>query len=483
MSAWSPETGSLDFSTLRARYAGGSLTPVEVARAALARIARGDEKAWISRVPEEDVLRRAGELEALAARQGMERALAELPLFGLPFAVKDNIDVAGLPTTAACPAFAYAPSKSAPAAGRILEAGAVLLGKTNLDQFATGLVGVRSPHGAPRNPFDARYIPGGSSSGSAVAVSAGLASFALGTDTAGSGRVPAGFTNIVGLKPTRGLVSASGVVPACRSLDCVSVFALTAPDALGVLRVMAAEDPEDPYSRPAPGGWPFPAEPLDGLRVGVPRANELEFFGDGEAERLFSSGLARLAELGPRLAEADFRPFRETADLLYGGPWMAERLAAVGEFMDKNPEALHPVTRRLIEGGRRYTAADAFRAMYRLEALRKEAARGWEGMDLLAVPTSGTIYTIAQVEADPIDLNNNLGRYTNFVNLLDLAAIAMPNALDARGLPAGITLVAPAFREGLLCALGDAFHRATGLCLGAGGNPVPPASGNPPGFS
>ncbi|MEK6709223.1 MAG: allophanate hydrolase [Nitrospinota bacterium] len=476
MSAWPPETGSLDFSTLRSLYGSGALKPGEVLRAVLARIARqGDDKVWISRPPDAEVLRRAGELEARLSQRGAQRALAELPLLGLPFAVKDNIDAAGLPTTAACPAYAYLPRRTATAVERLLAAGAVLVGKTNLDQFATGLVGVRSPYGTPRNPFDGRYIPGGSSSGSGVAVSAGLVSFALGTDTAGSGRVPAGFLNVVGLKPTRGLVSATGVVPACRSLDCVSVLALTVPDALGALRVMAGEDPEDPYSRPAPAGCFETAAPLRGLRVGVPRPDQRDFFGDREAGRLFASGVQRLAELGPRVTEVDFEPFRETAELLYGGPWVAERLAAIEAFLAKSPEALHPVTREIIEGGRRYSAADAFRAMYRLEALRRRTAPCWREMDALAVPTSGTIYTAAEVEADPIRTNTNLGRYTNFANLLDLSAIAVPNGMDGRGLPGGITFLAPAFREGLLCALGEAFQRAGGLPLGAGANPIPPA--------
>ena len=474
MSPWPPETGSLDFTTLRALYQSGSLTPGEVLRAVLGRIARqGEDKVWICRLPEAEVLGRADALDALAPRGG-RRALSELPLFGLPFAVKDNIDVAGLPTTAGCPAYAYTPERTAPAVERLLAAGAVLVGKTNLDQFATGLVGVRSPYGVARNPFDPRYVPGGSSSGSGVAVSAGLVSFALGTDTAGSGRVPAGFMNIVGLKPTRGLVSTRGVVPACRSLDCVSVFALTAPDALRALELMAGEDPEDPYSRPVPSGT-FAMTPPRGLRVGVPGRGQREFFGDREAERLFGEGIERLERLGHPVREVDFLPFREAAGLLYGGPWMAERLAAVGEFMDKNPEALHPVTRRLIEGGRRYSAVDAFRAMYRLEGLRKAAAALWREMDALAVPTTGTAYTIAEVEKDPIGPNNNLGHYTNFVNLLDLSAVAVPNRMDSRGLPAGITFVAPALREGLLCALGDTFHRAGGLPLGASANALPDA--------
>jgi len=470
MKGWPPETGSLDFASLRVLYAEGALTPTRVAEAVLARIARrGEDHAWIRLLPGGDVLARAKELEGLRKSSAARKIEEALPLYGLPFAVKDNIDCAGIPTTAGCPAYAYTPERTAPAVQRLIDAGAILIGKTNLDQFATGLVGTRSPYGAPKNPCDERYIPGGSSSGSAVAVAAGLVSFALGTDTAGSGRIPAGFNNIVGLKPTRGVVSTTGVVPACRSLDCVSIFALTAADALAALRAMAAEDPGDAYSRPLPAASALAAPDgvPAGFRVGVPGKRHLEFFGNREAERLFEGGLERLGGMGLKPKEIDFRPFQEAAELLYGGPWMAERLAALGDFIRAHPEAVHPVTRELILGAARYSAVDAFNAFYRLEALRREAERAWEEMDVLVVPTAGTIYTVAEVEAEPVHLNNNLGYYTNFLNLLDLSAIAVPNGFLAEGPPAGVTFIAPAFREGLLCALGGEFHRRTGLRWGA----------------
>ncbi len=475
---WSSETGSLDFGALQSGYREGALSPPRVVEAVYERIARrGEDNVWIHLIPREAALERARPLEAAHAAAGGPPD--GMPLFGLPFALKDNIDAAGAPTTAGCPEYAYTPEKSAPAAARLIEAGAILIGKTNLDQFATGLVGVRTPYGVPGNALDPRYIPGGSSSGSAVAVAAGLVSFALGTDTAGSGRVPAGFNNIVGLKPTRGLVSISGVVPACRSLDCVSVLALTCADALAALRVMAAEDAADIYSRPAPEGssLEMPAGTPSGIRVGAPRGDQLAFFGNADAERLFAGALERLAGMGAAVSEIDFGPFREAADLLYGGPWMAERLWAIREFLETRPEAVHPVTRDLIEGAKRYSAVDAFDAMYRLEALRREALREWEGegggMDVLAVPTTGTIYTIEEVQENQLSLNTNLSYYTNFVNLLDLSALAVPNGFQGNGLPAGVTLIAPAFRDGLLCALGAEFHRRADVPLGATQNALP----------
>jgi len=360
-----------------------------------------------------------------------ERALAAAraakgPLAGRPFAVKDNIDVAGLPTTAACPAFSYVAKRTAPAVQKLLDAGAVLVGKTNLDQFATGLVGTRSPYGACRNAFDPAYISGGSSSGSAVAVALGMADFALGTDTAGSGRVPAAFNDLVGLKPTRGLVSTEGVVPACRSLDCVSVFAKTCTEALGVLDLVAS---------PFEGVDPAP-------RFLVP--NELEFHGDREYERLFSAAVARLG----KATEIDFAPFLEVQPLLYG-PWVAERTAE-GFPLD----AMLPVTRQIIESGKRYSAADLFKAQHRLEELKAQCR--FDGV--LVVPGAPTIYRIAEVEANPIELNSRLGRYTNFVNLLDLAAITVPAGFRNDGLPFGITLIGAAFSDRSLAALAARFH-------------------------
>jgi allophanate hydrolase len=361
----------------------------------------------------------------------------------------------------------------------LLEAGALLVGKTNLDQFATGLVGVRSPYGIARNPFDPAFIPGGSSSGSAVAVAAGLVSFALGTDTAGSGRVPASFNDIVGLKPTRGLVSARGVVPACRSLDCVSVFALTVTDASSVIEAMRGADPEDGYSRPAPAGFGcFGALPAR-FAFGVPLPDQREFFGNREAAALFDAAIARLEAIGGEAVAVDLAPFLEAGSLLYRGAWVAERMLAVDTAIGGRREMLHPVTRRIIAGGSTVTGADAFRDRHRLAALRRKTAPVWRRVDLLLLPTSGTIYRIAEVEADPIGLNERLGRYTNFINLLDLAAIAVPNGLMANGLPSGVTLMAPAFHDPLIAAVATAFQARAGLPLGASGAPVPPCDAPP----
>src|SRR5258708_3478377 len=423
---------SLDLGALAQGYDSGAFTPVDVAREVLARIAAaGDDKVWISRVPDDAVGARA------AALAGLEPAARRrLPLYGVPFAVKDNIDVAGMPTTAACPAFAYTAERHATCVQRLLDAGAILIGKTNLDQFATGLVGVRSPYGVPRNALAPDYIPGGSSSGSAVAVAAGLVSFALGTDTAGSGRVPAGFNNIVGLKPTRGLISAAGVVPACRTLDCVSIFALTADDVFQVLRVAAAPDPADAYSRAAEIG--APARPAM-FRFAGPQPAQREFFGDEAARRDYESAIARLTALGGTPVEFDYAPFLTVAKLLYEGPWIAERTAVVRGLLARNPDALHPVTRKIVEGGQHYSAVDAFEGLYRLEELRAATRRLWDSADVLLVPTSGTIYTLAQIVADPLRLTANLGYYTNFVNFLDLAAIAVPSGVRPSAAPKGGT--------------------------------------------
>jgi len=458
---------SLDLESLRGRLASGELTPTRLARDVLAATADGDRlHAWIHRLPDERVTARARALEA-------NKDARVLPLYGVPFAVKDNIDVTGIPTTAACPAYSYIAQRSATAVERLLAAGAMLIGKTNLDQFATGLVGTRSPYGACGNAFDARYIAGGSSSGSALAVALNLVSFALGTDTAGSGRVPAGFNNIVGLKPTRGAVSAAGVVPACRSLDCVSVLALTVRDAQRVYEVARGYDSADPFSREVP---PDRKTPAARLRCGVPKPSQLEFFGDAEARRLFARGIELVACGGAEIVEIDFASFRETAAMLYDGPWLAERLAAIKAFFAAHAQDMHPVTREIIGRGANYTAADAFEAEYRLRALTRRAAREFARVDVLAVPTAPTIYTLAQVEAEPVTLNSNLGFYTNFVNLLDLAALAVPCGMRGDGLPAGITLIAPAFSEPLLCNVGDAVQRASGIRLGATQFALPPSA-------
>ena len=420
----------------------------------------GHHNAWIHVLPRERLLAYA------QALQGLDRA--QLPLYGVPFAIKDNIDLAGTPTTAACPGFAYTPEQSAPVVQRLIEAGAIPLGKTNLDQFATGLVGSRSPYGPGRNVFDPDYICGGSSSGSAISVALGQVSFALGTDTAGSGRVPAAFNNLVGLKPTRGLLSTRGVVPACRSLDCVSIFTLDAADAAQVLAVAGRYDRDDPYARPAPMES-LPAFAENGLRVAIPKVEQLRFFGNLEAEALFARSVARLEEQGVTVMEVDFEPFLEAARLLYEGPWVAERYAAVGAMLERDPQALFPVTREIIAAANGVGAVEAFRGQYRLAELKRVADRVLEQADVMLTPTAGTLYTIEQVQEQPLTLNANLGYYTNFMNLLDYSAVALPAGFQSDGLPFGVTLFAPAFHDLALLTLADRMHRDLGTNLGATG--------------
>ncbi len=475
-----PASDSLDLQRLRQDYREARRKPSAVIETVLARItAAGEDAVWISRVPDDALRAAAARFDRLLADD--PTVLERQPLFGVPFAVKDNIDVAGLPTTAACPAFAYTPATSATVVERLTGAGALVVGKTNLDQFATGLVGVRSPYGVARNPFDAEYLPGGSSSGSAVAVSAGLVSFALGTDTAGSGRVPAGFNNIVGLKPSIGLIPATGVVPACRALDVVSVFALTVGDSLAVLRAAMGFDAADIYSRPAPAGFvaDITAPPVR-FRCAVPRPDQREFFGDGQAAAIYAQSLERLQHLGATLVEIDYAPEAEAAAVLYSPAGAAERTTAIDSFIAEHGDAMHPVTRAIIDSGRKATAVDVYRARDRLRTLRRHAEAIFADCEVLAVPTSGTIYRVAEVLADPVRLNSNLGHYTNFVNQLDLSALAVPAGFRADGLPAGITLIAPAFREGQLASIGEAFHREVGGTMGATGVSLPPAGPTAP---
>jgi allophanate hydrolase len=442
-----PRPPSLDFKTLRRGYETGEFSARDTAEEVLERIEkRGDDAVWIHRLSREEILGQADRIQA------WKREGKSLPLYGIPFAIKDNIDLADHPTTAACPAFSYRPKESATAVQKLVDAGAIPVGKTNLDQFATGLVGVRSPYGIPRCVFNSRYISGGSSSGSAVAVAADLVGFSLGTDTAGSGRVPAAFNNLVGLKPTRGRVSIKGVVPACRSLDCVSVFARTTGEVAEVLHVMEGLDPADGWSRAVPDGI-SPALPA-AFRFGVPRPEQLKFFGDKEAADLYAHALARLEKLGGKKVTFDFAPFLNTARLLYHGPWVAERMAAIRDFYAANADAMDPTVRTIISGAERMTAVDAFEGIYQLQELRRQAATVWNDIDLLALPTTGTIYTVEEIQADPIGRNTNLGYYTNFMNLLDLAGLALPAGFRPNGLPFGITLVAPAFADDLLCGFG-----------------------------
>src|SRR5499427_303448 len=453
---------------VEAHRAGAASPEATIARA-YARIRAHDDPAiFIALRDEADAL---AEAKALAAERSADRTRAERALFGVPVAVKDNIDVAGLPTTAACPAFAYTPAKDATCVARLKRAGAIIIGKTNLDQFATGLVGVRTPYGIARNPFNPALIPGGSSSGSAIAVAAGLVLLALGTDTAGSGRVPAGLSNIVGLKPSLGLVSTAGVVPACRTLDCVSVLALTVDDAFAALAAIAGPDPADPYSRPRPLGA-LGALP-SGLRLGVPMPGQRLFFGDEASAAAYDAALARLARLGATIVAFDIEPFYETARLLYEGPWVAERYLATRALIASAPQSMHPVTRQIILAGAKPSAADAFAAFYQLEELRRVRDHAFRSIDAMALPTVPTVYTVEQVFADPITLNSRLGTYTNFVNLLDLCALAVPAAMRADGTPFGITLIAPAGADAALASIGRAFHADTALPLGATGKPQP----------
>jgi allophanate hydrolase len=463
---------NLTFESLGKAYEEGSVQPEDVVREVHERIEEGRTKsqnAWLW-VREVEAL--ADDARALVAR----RAAGEtLPLFGLPFAVKDNIDVAGLPTTLACPALEHVPSESSPVVERLIRAGAIVIGKSNMDQLAMGLVGVRSPYGVPVNPFDERMIPGGSSSGSAVAVATGQVSFALATDTAGSGRVPAGFNNVVGLKPTRGALSARGVAPACRSLDCVTVLALTVADACAVAEVGKGWDERDPFSRPDAGDLAFAASAgVRPRRLAIPRP--LEFFGDVLAEATFRAALDRLTGMGCTIVEIDFSPFLQAGELLYGGPWVAERLVAGGALLAERPDELLPVIRAILAEAGGYDAQATFAGMYQLAALRQAVRGVWSAVDALVVPTSPTIYRIDQVVADPRSLNGNLGIYTTFGNLLDLAGIAVPAGFRLDGLPAGITFLGPAGSDARLAALAAEHHHRLGGRLGATPYEVPAPS-------
>ncbi|KDR34017.1 allophanate hydrolase [Caballeronia zhejiangensis] len=426
-------------------YARGDTDPQLIAVATLARIEASDRpEAWTLVVPAADLQTTAASLARELAEAG-PAIFERKPLFGVPFAVKDNIDIAGLPTTAACPAFAYTPGETAFAVQRLIDAGAMLIGKTNLDQFATGLVGTRSPHGAVRQVSHPEYVSGGSSSGSAVTVAQGIVAFSLGTDTAGSGRVPAGFNGIVGLKPSLGLVSKRGVVPACKSLDTLSIFAHDVADAWIVLQQMVTFDALDGYSRRVAARGLLPDAP----RVAIP--DTLEFFGDTHAADAFAATLDRL-QLEP--ATFPFAPMQRAAALLYDGPWVAERRAALGDFFVTNRDDIDPTVAKVIGKADAFSAADAFNAQYELTLLKREAEALFERFDILIVPTTPTHPTIAQVQANPVEVNSRLGVYTNFVNLLDLCALAVPGPPRADGLPAGITLIGPAGADRRLAALG-----------------------------
>lgn len=451
---------------LHAAYARGE-NPPEIISEIYRRIATiNDPGIFITLLPETETRAAA---EKLASFDPVAK-----PLWGIPFAVKDNVDVAGIPTTAACPDFAYTPRETAFAVQRLLDAGAVLVGKTNLDQFATGLVGMRTPFPVPRNAFDPAYVPGGSSSGSAVAVARGLVTFAIGTDTAGSGRVPAGLNNIVGLKPSLGSVSTRGGVPACRTLDTFSVFAGTVADADAVYRVMQAHDPKDAHSRALPVP-PQPGAIPPGLRIGVPDARSRRFGGDALSEAAFDAALDDLAGVtgSSTFTTIDMSALFDVANLLYSGPWIAERYHAVRDQIESNPDSLYPITKRIIASAASYSAADTFDGLYKLAELRRLAEPIWTTIDVLLVPTYPRPRTIADLEIDPIGPNSELGTYTNFVNLLDLCALAVPGRFRSDGFPSGITLIAPRGHDGLLAAIGARLHSAAGVPIGNTGAPLP----------
>lgn len=447
-------------STLLQRYARGELTPSQVVQAIHAHIINDEDHVWIHKLPLDSLLRYAREVEA--------KEMASLPLYGIPFAIKDNIDLAGIPTTAACPEFSYLPEHSATVVQKLINAGAIPIGKTNLDQFATGLNGTRTPYGACRNAFNSDYIAGGSSSGSAVAVAKGFVCFSLGTDTAGSGRVPAAFNNLVGYKPTRGWLSTRGVVPACRSLDCVSVFTLTAEDAARVLAVAAGYDADDIYSRKQKMRHIDIGLPMH-FRFGVPSVTQRQFFDNVENARLFDEHIALLQALGGEAVEIDFKPFLEAARLLYQGPWVGERYAAIREFIKQNSEKVISPVREIIASAEQFSAADAYDSIYHLRMLKREADCIWNDVDCMVTPTAATIYTIQAMLQDPIHLNANLGYYTNFMNLLDYAAVAVPAGFQSDGLPFGVTLSAPAHQDYALLHLAARIQQAHALPLGATG--------------
>ncbi len=452
----STTTIPLTFSGISSAYDSGA-TPQDVIRQVYSRIAEiGDPAIFISLRDEADVLQEGA---ALGPRN------ASRPLWGIPFAVKDNIDVAGLPTTAACPAWKYQPQSDAFVVSLLRKAGALVIGKTNLDQFATGLVGVRSPYGVPKNAIDPEIVPGGSSSGSAVAVAQGIVSFALGTDTAGSGRVPAALNNIVGLKPSLGAWSARGAVPACRSIETISIFALSVEDAYHVYHTGAAEDRLDPYSKAIETVPLF--TPAQKLKIGIPDAQSIRFFGDDVQAASFKASIDILHEEGHEIVPIDFAPLFQIADMLYEGAWVAERHSVIEDLLKTAPDAVLPVTRKIIEKATSLSSTDAFRGFYRLQELKRKAEPVLSALDMLCVPTIPTFYTLSDLEADPIVPNSNLGTYTNFVNLMDMCALAVPTAQRKDGRPGSVTLLGASGQDALLASLSTWLEAAHERTLGA----------------
>lgn len=451
----------LSFKNIRQSYFSNNTKVEELFGRLIQKIEnRRDDGVWITLVPKKHIMRRAKELDLLPVSKKKE-----LPLFGLPFSVKDCIDVAGLPTTSACPKYKYSAHHTNLAVQRALDAGAILLGKTNMDQFATGVVGVRTPYGVARNPFNPEYIPGGSSSGSAVSVSAGLCAFAFGTDTGGSGRVPASYNNIVGLKPTLGLLSRVDMVNASMLFDTVSIYALTASDAKEILQICEAVDDRDAYGRKNPAK-PTLGKPQN-LRIAIPKTDDLEFFGNVNAEALYQTGIETLAALGHKIHEIEFDTFFETSKMMFEGPLLAERYAAVGKFVECFPDEIDPTVKSVINASKNFTAVDAFKAIYQLDRNIRYIQQVFNDDDIIAVPTVGTVYRIDEVSADPFYTNSTNGLYMNFVNMADLCAIAVPNGFLKNGLPMGITLIAPAFNDLILCDLATELHPLRVNTMGA----------------
>lgn len=447
---------NLTIQALQLAYRAGEITPRVLIEQLIKKCGEDDPAIWIH-------LLEPHELEPYLVN--LENSdPAQLPLYGIPFAIKDNIDLSGIVTTAGCPGYGEKAEQSAFVVQRLVEAGAIPLGKTNLDQFATGLVGTRSPYGIPANSFNPYYIPGGSSSGSAVAVAKGLCSFSLGTDTAGSGRVPAGFNNLLGVKPTKGILSTRGVVPACRSLDCVSIFALCADDAAKVLDVAAGYDEKNAFSRKN-SQLPVRLQPDDKFTFGVPKEEQLEFFGNTEFQDGFAKGVELLMELGGNAVTIDFAPFLDAAKLLYEGPWVEERTLAVGSFLTENQDKVHPVTKKIICGAKSQTAQELFAASYQLQKYKQQCDTILEGVAFILTPTTGTCYTIKELLENPITLNSNLGYYTNYMNLLDYCSLAVPVSLTST-VPFGVTLVAPPFSDEKLLSFGSKLHRLSGMQMG-----------------
>jgi allophanate hydrolase len=451
----------MDIAALHAAYNTGQHTPEDIVSKIYDRIeSEGQRPIWISIVSREHATARA---RALASQDR-----SNLPLYGIPFAVKDNIDGAGMPTTAACPEYAYTATESATVVTRLEAAGAILIGKTNMDQFATGLVGTRTPYGICSSVFDPKYISGGSSAGSAVAVAVGLVSFSLGTDTAGSGRVPAMFNNLIGLKPTRGVLSTHGVVPACRTLDCVSIFAETAHDAALVFSVAAGFDANDPYSRqPGIGAGAAPWAGTKSFRFGVPSEQSLNFYGDTYNPTLYKAAVQQLISLSGTAVEFDLVPFLQVAQLLYKGPWVAERFAAISALIAEHKADMDQTVAQIISGATNYSAVDVFEAAYKLETLKRSTSAAWQTFDFMLLPTAPRTFTIDEIAQSPIERNSVLGHYTNFVNLLDLAAVALPAGMRPDGLPFGVSLIGTSFTESALLPIADLLHRKLATTLGS----------------